>query len=85
MRMRLAASRKATTATAPKHGYAYGGANPYYADDDPGWFWDPYFDAYTWMPWDGIFFSPFGWGFYSPGFAYAAPFYGGGFLRRRLP
>ena len=52
-------------------GYGY----PY----DPGWFWDPYFDAYTWLPWDGYFFSPFGWGFYSPGFAFAAPFYGYGF------
>lgn len=47
----------------------------------PGWFWDPYFSAYTWLPGDGIFYSPFGWGFYSPAFVYAAPFYGyrGGF------
>lgn len=64
----------------PGYGYA---ASPYYAAYGaygyPGWFWDPYFDAYTWLPWDGIFFSPFGWGFYSPGFAYAAPFYGYGF------
>jgi hypothetical protein len=63
----------------PATGYA--GAYPYYgyAAYDPGWFWDPYFSAYTWLPWDGVFFSPFGWGFYSPGFAYAAPFYGYGF------
>jgi len=46
-----------------------------------GWFWDPYFSAYTWLPGDGIFYSPFGWGFYSPAFVYSAPFYGyrGGF------
>jgi hypothetical protein len=31
-----------------------------------GWDWDPYFDAYTFIPGDGIFYSPFGWGFYSP-------------------
>jgi len=43
-----------------------------------GWYWDPWFDAFTFIPGDGIFFSPFGWGFYSPGFAYAAPFYFGG-------
>jgi len=54
-------------------GYGY---SSYYGGYDPGWFWDPYFSAYTWLPFDGIFFSPFGYGFYSPGFAYAAPFYG---------
>lgn len=43
-----------------------------------GWYWDPWFGAYTFLPGDGIFYSPFGWGFYSPGFAYWAPgFYGG--------
>lgn len=62
----------------PNYGAAYGYAD--YGAYDNGWYWDPYWDAYTWMPWDGIFFSPFGWGFYSPGFGYAAPFYGrGGF------
>jgi hypothetical protein len=61
-------------------GYGYAAYGPAYGPyGDPGWFWDPYFDAYTWLPWDGVFFSPFGWGFYSPGFAYAAPFYGYGF------
>jgi hypothetical protein len=62
------------------YGNPYNGYGPYAAYDpywDLGWYWDPWFDAYTWMPWDGAFFSPFGWGFYSPGFAYAAPFYGG--------
>jgi hypothetical protein len=44
----------------------------------PGWYWDPWFGAYTFMPGDGIFCSPFGWGFYSPWLAYGAPigFYG---------
>lgn len=42
-----------------------------------GWYWSPWFDCYTFVPWDGIYFSPFGWGFYSPPFVYAAPrFYG---------
>jgi hypothetical protein len=44
-----------------------------------GWYWDPYFSAFTFMPGAGIFYSPFGWGFYSPGFVYRAPFYGGHF------
>jgi hypothetical protein len=48
---------------------------------DAGWYWDPGFDAYTFIPGDGIFYSPFGWGYYSPWFAFDAPVYGyfGGF------
>jgi hypothetical protein len=57
----------------PGYGYGYAG---FYGGAYPGWFWDPYFSAYTWLPYDGIFYSPFGWGFYSPAFVYAAPFYG---------
>jgi hypothetical protein len=45
----------------------------------PGWGWDPWFSAYTFIPLNGIFYSPFGWGFYSPAFVYRAPFYGGHF------
>jgi len=39
----------------------------------PGWYWDPWFGAYTFVPGDGIFYSPFGWGFYSPFWVYRAP------------
>jgi hypothetical protein len=42
-----------------------------------GWYWDPWFDGFTFIPGDGIFYSPFGWGFYSPWWVYTAPFYGG--------
>ena len=41
-----------------------------------GWYWDPFFDSYTFVPGDGIFYSPFGWGFYSPWFVYGAPYFG---------
>ena len=47
-----------------------------------GWYWDPWFGAYTFIPADGIFYDPFGWGFYSPWYAFGAPFglvYGYGF------
>ncbi|HEY2546665.1 MAG TPA: FecR domain-containing protein, partial [Candidatus Acidoferrum sp.] len=44
-----------------------------------GWYWDPWFDGFTFIPGDGIFYSPFGWGFYSPWFAFRSPFYGGHF------
>ena len=53
----------------------------------PGWYWDPYFSAYTFIPGDGIFYSPFGWGFYSPWFVYRAPYFGyfGGYNHRFGP
>jgi len=41
-----------------------------------GWYWNPWFSAYTFIPGDGFFYSPFGWGFYSPFFVYRAPFVG---------
>jgi hypothetical protein len=41
-----------------------------------GWYWDPFFTAYTWIPGSGIFWSPFGWwGFYSPFWVGYAPYY----------
>jgi len=63
--------------------YANEGAGPW----GPGWFgagwyWNPWFGAYTFIPADGIFYSPFGWGFYSPWFVGYAPFYGYGFPYR---
>jgi FecR protein len=41
-----------------------------------GWYWDPWFSCYTFIPGDGIFWSPFGWGFYSPGYVGRAALYG---------
>lgn len=53
-----------------------------------GWYWDPGFYGYTWLPGDGIFMSPFGWGFYSPLWVGYSPYYrgypyGGGWARGR--
>ena len=45
----------------------------------PGWYWDPWFSAWTFIPATGIFYSPFGWGFYSPIFVYRSPFFYGGY------
>ncbi|HET9399777.1 MAG TPA: FecR domain-containing protein [Candidatus Acidoferrales bacterium] len=53
----------------------------------PGWYWDPYYGMYTWVPGDGLFYSPFGFGFYSPFVIYRTPlfyrshFFVGGFGR----
>jgi hypothetical protein len=41
-----------------------------------GWYWDPWFSAYTFIPANGIFYGPFGWGFYSPWVVYGSPFFG---------
>jgi hypothetical protein len=56
----------------------YGGAF------NPGWYWDSSLYAYDWLPggWDP-FFSPFGFGFYSPYYLYGGGFvYGRGFWGR---
>jgi hypothetical protein len=42
-----------------------------------GWYWDPMFLSYTWIPGSGMFYSPFGWGFYSPAWVFRSPYYGG--------
>jgi hypothetical protein len=55
--------------------WAYGGYGPGWLGAD--WYWDPSFDCYTFIPGDGIFYSPFGWGFYPPYLAYEAPIYYG--------
>jgi len=47
--------------------------------DGAGWYWNPWYSAYTFIPGDGIFYDPFGWGFYSPWLAFGAPYYGFGY------
>ena len=47
----------------------------------PGWYWDAGFWGYTWLPGDGLLWSPFGWGFYSPRYIY----YGGPVFYRGYP
>ncbi len=47
---------------------------------NPGWFWDSGLYGYTWLPGEGSFLSPFGYGFYSPYYLYGGgSFYGRGF------
>lgn len=33
-----------------------------------GWYWNPYFSSWAFVPGGGYFYSPFGFGFYSPGY-----------------
>lgn len=60
------------------YGPAYG-----YGGFAPGWAWDPYLYSYDWLPGGGPFYSPFGFGFYSPYYLYRGGFvYGRGFYGR---
>lgn len=47
----------------------------------PGWYWDPLWADYAFLPGAGFLYSPFGWGFYSPAFV---GYYGGGLYGRGL-
>jgi hypothetical protein len=51
---------------APLNGYGYGYAGG-------GWMWNAGFNSWAWLPGDGAFFSPFGWGFFGPGAVAFAP------------
>jgi hypothetical protein len=37
-----------------------------FASSPSGWSWNPYFGMYTFLPANGVYFSPFGAAFYSP-------------------
>jgi hypothetical protein len=56
-----------------------------------GWYWNPWFDSWAFVPGAGYIYSPFGFGFYSPAYWYAYapiyPYYGGfgRVYRGRLP
>jgi len=51
--------------------------NVYGGWDGPGWYWDPFWADYAFLPGAGFLYSPFGFGYYAPGFVYGAPLYGG--------
>lgn len=49
-----------------------------------GWYWNPYYSFYSYLPGDGFLYSPFGYGFFSPlGFrSYYGGYYRGGVAYR---
>jgi hypothetical protein len=38
-----------------------------------GWYWNPWYRTYAFLPATGFLYSPFGFGFYSPGYWYGGP------------
>jgi hypothetical protein len=55
-------------------GYGYGAYG-----FNGGWMFNPGFGMYTWLPFDGFGYSPFGYTFFSPYTAFYAPNYYGGY------
>jgi hypothetical protein len=64
-------SKYLADANASSAQYVYAGLGGYRGD---GWFWNPYFSTWSWLPGNGYFYSPFGYPFYSLGYM---PYYGG--------
>jgi hypothetical protein len=61
---------------------AYAGSSAF----NPGWYWAGGMYGYTWLPGNGLFWNPYGYGFYSPYYVYGGgPIYGyrGGFYGGR--
>jgi FecR protein len=52
-----------------------------YSDFYPGWYWAGGPFGYTWLPGDGLFWNPFGFGFYSPFYIRGGGFIYGGYGR----
>ncbi len=74
---------------------SYAGNSTYYGSGYAGgWLWSPSIYSYTWLPGSSLFFSPFGYGFYSPGYLFGGGLiyggygnygyggYGGGYVNR---
>ncbi|HEX5227857.1 MAG TPA: hypothetical protein VFW44_09110 [Bryobacteraceae bacterium] len=55
-------------------GYGYGFYNPLFQG---GWAFNPIFGMYTYLPYSGFGYSPFGYTYYSPVTVGYAPYYGG--------
>lgn len=65
------------------YGTGYGLLSPGLGSWTGGWYFNPYMDMYTFVPLNGTYVSPFGFGFFSPAtiYGYYSPgtyWYGGG-------
>jgi hypothetical protein len=59
--------------SAPANGYSAYPSGLGYGYSGGGWLWNSGLSSWAWLPGDGAFFSPFGWGFFSPGAVGYAP------------
>jgi hypothetical protein len=65
-------SQYAAEANVHEAGYLVANSAYWYG---PGWYWDPWFGMYSWIPGGGFFGGPFGWGFYSPFVVWQSPLF----------
>lgn len=70
-----ASARTAASAGAVNGRLGYGFAGSY----GPGWYYNSPWNSWAWLPGDGYAFSPFGYGFFSPGYVGYAPVVVGGY------
>lgn len=85
----LSAANMSSARSLSSAGSGYGYANGLGTGADAwngGWYFNPFFDMYTYVPVAGTMWNPFGYGFYSPGsiYGYYNPgyyWYGGGGAR----
>jgi hypothetical protein len=69
-----AASYASARTFAPGGSFGMGwGAYPSGYGFAPGWAWNPFWGTYAWLPGDGAFFSPFGFGYFAPAYIAYAP------------
>ncbi len=69
----VSAASYSSAKSLPVNGYGNGFNDGFGGYFGPGWFWNSGFSSWAWLPGDGAFFSPFGYGFYSPGVVGYAP------------
>ncbi len=76
----IAQANVSAAKSAQDHGFGYSGSG--FARGN--WAWNPYFGLFTYLPGNGIYYSPFGFAYYSPGFVnyVYAPVYAGGYRGR---
>jgi hypothetical protein len=66
-----AASFSAAKDLGTRSGFGWGSGSGY--GFAPGWMWNPMFSSWAWLPGTGAYYSPFGYGFYSPNYVAYAP------------
>jgi hypothetical protein len=63
----IADASEASARTVVQNGYVW----------TPGWYWNPFWSTWAFLPGSGFLYSPFGFGFYSPRIIYSVPVYTG--------
>jgi hypothetical protein len=79
----MSSARSLSSSLGSGFGSGFGALSPGMGPWNGGWYFNPYMDMYTFVPLNGVMFSPFGFGFFSPStiYGYYSPttyWYGGG-------